>query len=149
MPDPFRLDAILAHPVQRAMLLFALSLVELLLAFGVGFALFYLGYWLGCRFAIRCYDSTGFAVLFVVFPIAVVVALAYWIAAQRLRARLRPRLKLDAFALAVVIALLAYLLIASIEPDPPRRVPARIGSVVPRESPRAMMGLPVPVREFR
>lgn len=90
-------------PMQRL----GLSLVEVPIAIGLGFAAFWGVYALGCAIT-HCVDMSGvgWALLGVIVGLA--IGIAYWIAMLRMAPRLPVRLMLDAMALAIGLG--AYLI---------------------------------------
>jgi len=92
---------------QRLLLQLALSVPELAVAAGLGFAIFTVTMTLGCRALFPICDSTGGLALVVVGLVAsILIACAYWIGALvlGLAGRRRARYALDAVVAAVAVA---------------------------------------------
>jgi hypothetical protein len=87
---------------------FGLALVEIPIAIGLGFAVFIAIWVLGCQVISRCYDTSGAGVALLGALGAVVGAGVFWFKVVRMGLRLRRRLTWD--AVAIVLALAAYVL---------------------------------------
>lgn len=111
MPDSARHDHGPAGLPSLPVLLL-LGAAEFVLAFCLWLAITYAALVLVCA-AIRCVDWNGLGVLIFAAPVTFIVAIGYWIAALQLGRRLRPRLTLDAVALAVTAASGVGLLVAA------------------------------------
>ena len=81
----------------------AFSLVEVPIAFGVGFAAFVGVYALACSIA-HCVDVSGAGWALLGLAIGVVLGVAYWFVAMGMGTRVRRRLVWDGFAILVGIA---------------------------------------------
>jgi hypothetical protein len=81
----------------------AFSLLELPIAYGVFRVATLAGYRLGCALT-PCHDLEGIGVIVYTLPIAAVVAIAYWVAAWRMKTRWRRRIALDAIAVLLGVA---------------------------------------------
>jgi hypothetical protein len=91
----------------------ALSVPELAIAYGFGFAVFWIATWLGCRAVSPVCDSAGgLAVVVVVLGVSIVAGIGYWVLALvlGLAGQRRARYVLDAVAAAVAIGTFAVLM---------------------------------------